>query len=216
MALRKSVLVSALGAGAGLLVLLGLGGKRSSGAVLPPLGGLPAGSRVLLIGDSFAVGLRAPLAALAASQNVPFEGHGVTSTRVGQWTTTQTVDAPGQGAVTLDLAGYLARFRPTHVLISLGTNDAASGGTSAAAVQGVLSKIQAARAIPLWIGPPSLPFPDPNVRSTVKATGVRYFPSEILSIPRSSDHLHPTGAGYSIWASAIWQWMLSGHTYAAV
>lgn len=213
MALPKSTLVSALGVGAGLLVLLGLGSRRSSGAVLPHPGSGQAG-RILLVGDSFAVGLKAPLASLAASQSIPFEGHGATSTRANQWTTTQTVETPDQGQVTLDLDGYLARFRPTHVLVSLGTNDAAAGGMSAASAQTIVSKIQRAGAIPLWVGPPSLPFPDANVRSTVKSTGVRYFPSEILVIPRAGDNLHPRD--YSSWAQAVWEWMMSGHTYTTV
>lgn len=212
MALPKSTLVSALGVGAGLLVLLGLGGRRSSGATVRPSGG--TAGRVLLVGDSFAVGLKAPMAALAASAGIPFEGHGATSTRANQWTTTQTVETPGQGQVTLDLDGYLARFRPTHVLVVLGTNDAASGGMSALSAQTIVSKIQRAGAIPLWVGPPTLPFPDANVRSTVKSTGVRYFPSEILVIPRASDNLHPRD--YSSWAQAVWEWMMSGHTYTTV
>jgi lysophospholipase L1-like esterase len=194
MALPKSTLVSVLGAGAGLLVLLGLG-KRSSGATVTPSQGRPEG-RVLLVGDSFAVGLKAPLAALSGAARVPFEGHGVAGSHISEWA------GSSEG-----LEGYLASFRPTHVLISLGTNDAAGGGTSTASVQRVLSKVQAARAVPLWIGPPTLPFPDPNVRSTVRATGVLYFPSETLSIPRAGDGLHPTGPGYTAWANAIWNWM---------
>lgn len=218
---KKSTLLVGLGAAVGALVLFGIGAGRSSGAAMNPAHGanpgLPPGSRVLLIGDSFAIGLRGPLAQLAAPYGIPFEGHGVVGTRIDQWADNRTVDVPGQGMVRLDLDAYLASFRPTHVLIVLGTNDERAAPEFPAMdipkIATLLQKIRAARAEPLWVGPPSLPYPRQGISSAAKASVVRYFPSEILSIPRARDGLHPLD--YGPWANAIWQWALSGHRYEA-
>lgn len=228
MSAKKSLLLSTLGISAGILVLLGMS-KRSPTGSSSGTGTLPPGSRVLLVGDSLAVGLASPLSVLAATNSVPFEAHGVVSTRVDQWANGATVSEPvsaqtiaitgqppGQKRVELDLDGYLERFRPTHVLISLGTNDAAGAGVSKENVARLIAKVMKAGATPLWIGPPTMPFPGVDaVRGVVKESGVRYFPSEILEVSRAKDRIHPTRVGYASWAYAVWQWLLSGHEYEA-
>jgi len=204
--MKKAALLLAAGAAAGFLVLLGAG-KASPGAKLP-LASLPRGSRLLLIGDSFAQGLKGPLAGLAQSTGAAFEGHSEVSSRIDQW------------AADPNLVGYLSSFRPTLVLIVLGTNDEAGLPEYAAAIAPkiatLLQKIRASGAQALWVGPPSLPFARKGVSDQVKKTGVRYFPSEILSIARQKDDLHATGDGYAAWANAIWGWLTSGHEYQAV
>lgn len=215
---KKLGTLVAVGVAAGLL-LLG-SGKKGSGAVLPGSQGrpgLPPGSRVLLVGDSFAVGLKGPLGALAAQSGVPFEGHGAEGTIISQWAKSSSVNVPGRGPVRLDLEGYLASFRPTHVLIVLGTNDEKVDPgfvpTDIAAIGTLLQKIRAAGATPLWVGPPSLPFPRQGISQAAQRAVERYLPSEIFNIPRAADGLHPKD--YGPWANLVWQWALSGHRYEA-
>lgn len=188
--------------GLGVIGLLALASKASS--LKGGLSGAPAQARparLLLIGDSLAVGLRAPLAALAASSGVPFEGHGIVGTRIDQWAGNAKLDQ------------YLATFKPTHVLVSLGTNDENVGtgwaAKEAPKLHALLDKIRAAGAEVLWIGPPSLPFPRVGVSDMVKGLVERYYPSELLQIERSPDKLHPTLAGYAAWAAQIWKWVTS-------
>lgn len=194
--MNKAVAIGAALLGLGIL---GLASKASplKGGLMPSTPSRPA--RLLLVGDSLAVGLRAPLAALAASRGVPFEGHGIVNTRIDQW------------AVDPKLDQYLKTFRPTHVLVSLGTNDEKVGtgwaAKEAPKLHALLDKIRNAGAEVLWIGPPTLPFPLEGVSDMVRYLVPKYYPSELLQIERSPDKLHPTLAGYSSWASQIWKWV---------
>lgn len=194
--MNKAVAIGAALLGLGIL---GLASKASplKGGLMPTTPARPA--RLLLVGDSLAVGLRAPLAALAASAGVPFEGHGVVSTRIDQWATDAKLDQ------------YLATFKPTHVLVSLGTNDEKVGtgwaAKEAPKLHALLDKIAKSGAEVLWIGPPTLPFTRVGVSDMVRGLVPKYFPSELLQIERSPDQLHPTAAGYSSWAAQIWKWV---------
>ena len=186
--MRKDLAIG-LGA-AGIAVLAMLGTKRSSTVTIQkPL-------RILLIGDSLAVGLKNPLAALTRAAGIPFEGHGTVNTRIDQWATNP------------DLPGYLANFRPTLTLVSLGTNDEKVGTGYAAKeapkLRALLDQLRAAGSDVLWIGPPSLPFPRHGVSDMVRSLAPHYFQSETLVIPRISDNLHPTADGYADWARMIW------------
>lgn len=180
---------------------------------------LRAGDRLLLVGDSLAVGLSTPLAALAKDHGLAFQAVAIVGTRIDQW------------AQSADLTAALASFQPTIVLISLGTNDAymmPSGSTSigqrqAPYMEALLSKIEAAhpRAI-VWIEPPSLPAAAvslASVRQLIEAQHsidlpryikprVSLFLSQRLTItPRSPDGIHPVVSGYAYWAGKIWQWL---------
>lgn len=189
----------------GALGLLGLAGLASGVTVKSPGPGpglRSRASRVLLIGDSLAVGLKGPLAVLAGQAGIPFDGHGIVGTRIDQWAANPKVD------------DYLAAFKPTHVLVSLGTNDEKVGtgwaAKEAPKLHALLEKLQASGAEIWWIGPPTLPFAREGVSELVRSLVPRYFPSELLSIQRSPDQLHPTGAGYSSWAAQIWKWLMPG------
>jgi lysophospholipase L1-like esterase len=188
--------------GAGALLLVALGMSKSSA---PPGGSSQAmPRRVLLVGDSLAVGLTAPLSRLAEQSQVAFRGSGLSGSNVRQW---------ARGATLPEL---LSSFRPTHVLVSLGTNDAAGGGVDVATLGLLLSVIQGAGAVPLWVGPPRLParLSADTVRSDIRRSGVRMFPSEEVDIAQASDGIHPTAEGYARWAAALWDWALSASTYA--
>lgn len=158
------------------------------------------GSRVFLIGDSLAVGLSRPLKQLADDHGVAFDSMAVQGTRIDQW-------ANNQG-----MYDRLLTFHPTHILVSLGTNDEYmqldAGARQAPSLQVLLSRLRALGHV-LWIGPPKLPKPASNGAIPLILENVpssHYFPSQRLEIPRAGDKLHPTTAGYAGWAGQIWKW----------
>ncbi len=158
---------------------------------------VPGHSRVLLIGDSLAVGLTAPMKALASDDGVAFSAHGIVGSRIADWSSLLVV---GQK----DLA-----VKPTIVLVSLGTNDEKMlvPTQEKSALAKLIATLRATGADIVWIAPPSMPFPDRGVPQMISATGVSVYPSATLSIPRGPDQIHPTAKGYAGWAGAIWKWI---------
>ena len=161
-------------------------------------------SRVLLFGDSLAVGLNPQLKQLADETGVAaYTGKGVVGSRINQWSQDSWQDGW--------LNQQLADFQPTLILVSLGTNDEATApgavDRESDAFHTLLDKLRASGAEIVWIGPPELPFPRQGVSDMIRASVPYYFESENLDIPRSPDHLHPNAAGYAGWAGAIWQWL---------
>lgn len=197
-------------------IYVGLGAAVTAVGLVELLSGptLRPGDRVLLIGDSLAVGLAVPLGALAKERKIPFQGIGVVGTRIDQWASSAALEQA------------LRTFQPTVVLISLGTNDAYMQGLDVAVRQApftdeLLTKIEAAgpRAI-VWISPPTLPAKAgelAHVRELISAQHaitfprvrprVSIFPSERLVLARAPDQIHPVASGYAAWAGAIWQWL---------
>jgi lysophospholipase L1-like esterase len=157
-------------------------------------------SRVLLFGDSMAVGLDPQLRQLATEAGVlAYDGHGIVGTRLDEWAKSPWLDQE------------LETFQPTIILVSLGTNDEALGEGAAARqepyLDELLDKLAASGAEIVWIGPPALPFPREGVSDMIRHKAPYYFASEGLSIPRSPDGLHPSAAGYAGWAGSIWRWL---------
>lgn len=152
--------------------------------------------RVLLIGDSLAQGLTPPLRALAEDAGVAFQGDGRVSTRLDQWL--------GQGWAEADLAS----FRPTVLLVSLGTNDAGAPGLLpdfAARAQALALLAASYGARVLWVEPPAMPFPTEAVLSGIRASGAAAtYRSQDTDIPRGPDNIHPTMGGYAEWAGRMW------------
>lgn len=183
---------------------------------------LRPGDRILLIGDSLAVGLGTPLGALARDAGLAFQTLATVGTRIDQWGSSGTYgDA---------LSVALASFQPTIVLISLGTNDAYMrpstgediGARQAPFMDALLTKIEAARPrAVVWIAPPTLPPAAVSlapVRALIQSEReiglppkirprVAIFPSQRLTLPRGPDGIHPVTSGYAGWAGAIWQWL---------
>ena len=169
-------------------------------------------SRVLLIGDSLAVGMRPHFQSLAAEAGIPFEARAVGGTRVDQW-----IDSNR-------LLEILRTFQPTHVLISLGTNDAYTPLVAHDVeehARELVDIIQEAGAHPIWIGAPDLPTPIPcsvpcpggmfdlraDTLEAIEDAAPYYFDSTDYEIPRSPDRIHPTAAGYAGWAGVVWNWL---------
>lgn len=178
---------------------------------------LRPGDRILLIGDSLAVGLGTPLGALARDAGLAFQTLATVGTRIDQW------GSPGTYGDALSAA--LASFQPTVVLISLGTNDAYMrpspgediGQRQAPFLDALLSRIESARPrAVVWIAPPTLPpaaVSLPPVRALIQSERahlrprVAIFPSQRLTLPRGPDGIHPVASGYAGWAGALWQWL---------
>jgi lysophospholipase L1-like esterase len=161
-------------------------------------------SRVLLFGDSLAVGLNPQLKQLADETGVEaYTGKGVVGSRLDQWAQDNWLDGW--------LDQQLANFHPTLILVSLGTNDEATApgavDRQAPHLAALLDKLAATGADVVWIGPPTLPFPRQGVADLIRENVPYYFESEQLDIPRGPDDLHPTAAGYAGWAGALWQWL---------
>ncbi len=214
-------------------IYVGLGAATLTAVGLVELLGAPTlrpGDRLLLVGDSLAVGLSAPLGALCRDSGIPFQAIATVGTRIDQWAESQP------------LSDALAAFQPTIVLISLGTNDAYMlpqkgqdiGARQAPYMEQLLSKIEqytrstdygmGPRAI-VWISPPTLPPAAVSLGPVMELIEsqhqvslsrlkprVAFFPTQRLnvpveSLPRGPDGIHPAPRGYAAWAGAIWQWL---------
>ncbi len=175
------------------------------------------GMRVLLVGDSLAVGLGPLLGALAKESGVTLKVLAKEGTRIDQW------------AASAELKTLLESFKPELVLVSLGTNDAFMKGADVVAKQ----KLQLDKLLEVlttwprskdyglgpdhvvWIGPPTLPSPPSPGMVTMIQDGsgsalsprYHYFHSDRLQIPRVPDKIHPTARGYAGWAGALWHWL---------
>lgn len=184
---------------AGLGVVAGVGLLRALWPSRPRV--VSGQTRLLLVGDSLAVGLGPPLRALSKDQSVSFDQLAKEGTRIDQWAGSQK------------LVEKLQTFKPTLVLVSLGTNDEYMTGDAvkrqAPFLEQLLQRLGASGVEVGWIGPPKLPRPTngitPLLQSRVPAS--HYFHSEALQIPRGPDQLHPTLKGYAGWAGMIWQWL---------
>jgi len=154
-----------------------------------------AGKRVLLVGDSLAVGLNKPFSTGAQARGFSSQVHAKISTTMSHWL--------GSG----NLPGIVAAFRPDLVLICLGTNDSKANFKDAQLadyIQRILATSSSGGAKVGWILPPKLPFVD-RVGPIVRATGTPSFESSGLDIPQM-DKIHPSGAGSAMWSDAIWRW----------
>ena len=170
-------------------------------APMPPPGELacpPAGLSVALIGDSLAVGLGPPMARMAQACGTSFSVNAKVGTSVVQWVQDSWLQP------VLD-------HNPSIVLVSLGANDFGRNDRDnvAASIRTLVGKVRAAKARLIWIEPLTMPFPDKIgvVEAWKAVVGDDWYPSYDLYIPRSPDHIHPTGAGYATFADKVWHFM---------
>jgi len=197
---------------AGLVLVAGLGMVRLLNGPR-----VRRGMRVLLVGDSLAVGMAPYFSALAKEAGVEFKSLATVGTRIDQW------------ASSAELKKLVESYRPDLVLVSLGTNDAFMRGADVVPKQKaqldklleVLTTWPRATDYGLgpehvvWIGPPTLPSPpSPGIVTMIQDSAggaltprYHYFHSERLQIPRAADQIHPTARGYAGWAGAVWHWL---------
>ena len=162
---------------------------------------VPSGSKILLVGDSLAVGLGPEFKRVSKLTGYVPVVDAKNGTTIRQWVNW--------------MPSKLRSYQPQMVLISLGTND--SVGTAGwitehpEAIDTLQNQITEAGAIPVWIGMPvmqsnRLPYA-PYVNALLIERVDWYFYSMALTFPRAPDGIHSTPLGYKIWMDAIWEWM---------
>lgn len=160
--------------------------------------------RILVVGDSFAQGLTPQLRAMAEEAGLPFDSVAVMGTTIRDWA--GLVATPQSDA----LEAALLSFRPTIILVSLGTNDEYAGEDFVAREEddlyALVERLSGYGEV-VWIGLPELPRESSGAEAMIRDTGVPYFPSDNLDLPRAPDGLHPTAAGYGSWAGMLWSWL---------
>jgi len=165
---------------------------------------LDENSRLMVVGDSLAVGMNPHFKELATAEGIPYVSLAKQGTRIDQW------NQSAQLLLTLD------QFTPTIVLVSLGTNDAYTSITPESqmeAMDELIDKLASKGAEIVWIGAPALPdtyygrHPSEEMLEAIRSQAPYYFDSHKLSIPRGPDELHPTSGGYGGWAGAVWEWL---------
>lgn len=215
---------------AGLVLVAGVGLSRAvSGAVSKP--GLKKGDRILLMGDSLGVGLQTPMKGISdkSGLDTAFQSISVGGTATFQYApSTKFTNGCGTPNCKERFKAALATFKPTIVLISLGTNDAygtIDGATIAASSAEIIKMAQDAGAKVVWIGPPTMqavysydtkegthvslkwrPEIIEAIREAAKKSGAAWFDSTGLDLKRF-DGLHPNPAAAAGWAANIWQWL---------
>jgi lysophospholipase L1-like esterase len=183
--------------------------------------------RVLVIGDSLGVGVQPLLQRAMQARGVgAFSGISVGGKNIKQWS--DNTFAEGRA-----LEAALADFRPTLVLISLGTNDEASRGYKdwrgrdwdaddlaanrvgpnfsvanqrASAIARLARKLSGVKSV--YLGPPAS---DPRIwpmdralRDLLASTWQgRYFNTEAVAPAKGGDGIHFSGSGNRAWADAI-------------
>jgi lysophospholipase L1-like esterase len=162
---------------------------------------IKSGTTVLLVGDSLAVGMTNEVRYQSKSSGFNTAVHAIGGTSTHQWLHLITAD--------------VKKYRPTLVLISLGTNDSArnfdSTKRSTAIYKTMSSLAGSTGARVVWIGPPALPQLLSNsskVKDAIKQTMINnYFDSDKIVISMSHDKIHPTTAGYTFWTRELWKWL---------
>ena len=180
--------------------------------------------RVLLFGDSLAVGLAPFIEKELKSRGVSeFKSISVGGTMINQWAWTRSYTQ----ARALDRA--LAEFKPTMVIFSLGTNDEAFRGSvdhrgdpikppygpnfSVARLRRdsiiELSEKLAGVRTRVWLCPPVTPRwpPDRAFREAIRSWGGGFFDTQQLNLSRQSDRLHMTPKGNRTWTNAIMSYL---------
>jgi lysophospholipase L1-like esterase len=186
----------------------------------PPAGMDWSKERVLLFGDSLAVGLAPFIDKELFERGVSeFKSISVGGTMINQWAWSRC----HAQARSLDRA--LAEFKPTMVIFSLGTNDEAFRGSldhrgdpikppygpnfSVARLRRdsiiELSEKLARVRTRVWLCPPVTPRwpPDRAFREAMRSWGGGFFDTQQLNLSRQSDRLHMTPKGTRTWTSAI-------------
>lgn len=153
--------------------------------------------RILIFGDSMLDGLNPRLAAYAKSNGHELYSVIWYSSTVKQWGSCEK------------LKGYIERFKPTFIFISLGGNELFVKDIVTkrkANVDSILSQIG---DIPyLWIGPPNWK-PDTGINDLISKSVKPgcFFLSNGMTFERKDDGAHPTTASSALWLDSVVRWM---------
>lgn len=115
------------------------------------------------------------------------------------------------------LAYYINKYRPTHIFISLGSNEMyfKNPETRLPYIQRILETID---TIPyVWIGPPNWK-EDTGINDLLARTckAGSFFRSEGMDFKRKKDNIHPTRESSALWVDSIMRWLpKSNHPFVA-
>lgn len=171
------------------------GPSPTPGPKVPVIRGIATG-HTSVIGDSLGVGLAPALRKLLGS----VDGAAINGTRIDTWEELGKRQNIGGNAPV--------------VLVSLGTNDIASGVMPPrvrALVPHLVHEVRMGNSKVGWIGPPTLPWAGTELRaalaSELASQNVPLFDSTRIAFERAPDRIHATAAGYATWAQAIAAWL---------
>lgn len=161
-----------------------------------------AEERVFLIGDSQAFLLQHDLAPLVRKGGASFGASPAPGSSIWSWV---------RGCQEQKRA--LRRFKPTTILVSLGSNDAYVGVKFVASEREMLLRLlkELRRVAPrvIWLGPPKLPRAKTGLESFYQMVSVEvsYLDARTIEVAQWDDQLHcarPNPNGCVKWASWIW------------
>ena len=172
--------------------------SHSDAPFLPPR--VRKGSTILLVGDSLGVGMSDKFKELARDAGYQSVTKAISGTSTFQWV--------------FWIKKHLETYKPSLVLVSLGTNDAIQlERAKKSDVYAEMSKIvQDFGAELVWIVPhkidlkriPKIDLTREFIRSSVPLS----FDSTRVEIPLSPDHVHTSKAGYDKWMKEVWKWLV--------
>jgi len=172
--------------------------EAEAGTASRPPSGLPQGSKVLQVGDSFADALGMELGKLLKQAGLRTSLETKTPSYIGDW-------AFGPG-----LKKAISGYDPDLVLITLGANELEIP-VPEQRVGPIQRLIQSLGDRPcVWILPP-LWKRDTGLMQVIKDNAQ---PCQVLdssqlvpTLPRGPDHIHPSREGRVIWATAVFEWL---------
>jgi hypothetical protein len=159
---------------------------------------LPAGTKVLQVGDSFAAALGIELGKRLKAAGIRTSLEYKTASYVPTW------------AFGPDLPKLISSYQPDLILVTLGANELEipDPAQRAGAVQRLVKKLGDRPCV--WILPP-LWKQDTGLMQVIKdnSSPCKVLDSSALvkDLPRGPDHIHPNAQGREVWADAVFQWL---------
>lgn len=159
---------------------------------------LPAGTRILHLGDSFADALGVPLGKRLRDAGLTSTLKFKTASYIPNW------------AHSPDVGRYLERYDPDLVLITLGSNEMEipEPKDRIRPIQALVARLGGRPCV--WITPP-LWKRDTGLVAVLRdhVAPCRFLESDRLvhDLPLRGDHIHPSAEGREIWADAVYAWL---------
>lgn len=158
--------------------------------------------KILLLGDSMMEGLQSYLKMRTEKCKHEIVSLAKTSTSIVAWV---GKDSTGR------LKEAITKYKPTLVLISLGSNELFAPKNLLPEYAKYLDNLllQLGNTNFIWICPPNWK-KDFGLTDLIleKVQEDRFFPSRDLKIPRAGDGIHPNPQGYEMWADKILNFIL--------
>ena len=168
-----------------------------NGAGAPP-SDLPRGSLVLHVGDSFAGALGVPLGRRLKAMGLRSVLEFRTSSYVPEW------------ASGTELPGYVARYNPDLVIVTLGANefDLQNPEQRAGSVKRLVRELGGRPCV--WVTPPRWK-QDSGILAVIheNVKPCRFLDSDTVvhDLERKRDGIHPSDAAREVWADAVLAWL---------